>query len=162
MTKSTDGSTGAAAPSELRRVITLLLVNLGLSALLALLFALFHNSLLDYQMSRLGLPPTADVAAVRAGLSAGLWSRAVVVIIVGVVYVFLVRQLRDGRRRAFVRVLLISVFSLIGIGYLAASGQYPGWVVTEQVVQALVLLALLWAVTRPAVRQHFAKSVGPA
>jgi hypothetical protein len=78
-------STGAAAPSELRRVITLLLVNLGLSALLALLFALFHNSLLDYQMSRLGLPPTADVAAVRAGLSAGLWSRAVVVIIVGVV-----------------------------------------------------------------------------
>jgi glucan phosphoethanolaminetransferase (alkaline phosphatase superfamily) len=145
-------------PGELRRVITLLLVNLGLSAALAALFAVFHTSLLDYQMARLHLPPGADVASARAGLSAGLWSRVAAVVVVAAVYVVLVRRLRMGRRRAFVRVLIISVVSLAGIAYLVTSGQYPGWVLVEQAVQALVLVALLWAVTRPAVRGHFAKT----
>jgi len=57
-------------------------------------------------------------------------------------------------------VLIISVVSLLGIAYLLYSGQYPAWVDVEQGVQALVLIALLWAVTRPAVRAHFAKDDG--
>lgn len=93
----------------------------------------------------------------RASLSAGLWSRAFAVIIVGVVYVFLIRRLRRGVRRAYFRVLVLSVVSLAGIVYLATSGRYPSWVLVEQVTQALVLLALLWAVTRPAVRGHFSR-----
>jgi hypothetical protein len=162
MTKPTDATAGPAVPSELHRVITLLLVNLGLSAVLAGLFAIFHNSLLGFQMRRLDLPASADTAAVREGLSAGLWSRAVVVVLIGIVYVFLVRQLRGGRRRAYLRVLIISVVSLAGIAYLATSGQYPSWVLVEQAVQAVVLLGLLWAVTRPAVRAHFAKATSTA
>jgi glucan phosphoethanolaminetransferase (alkaline phosphatase superfamily) len=147
--------TTTTPPPELQRVITLLLVNLALSAVLAVLFAAFHDTLLDYQVARLSLPASADTAAVRASLSTGLWSRAFAVIIVGAVYVFLIRRLRNGVRRAYIRVLVISVVSLVGIVYLAASGQYPSWVLVEQVVQALVLLTLLWAVTRPAVRQYF-------
>ncbi|GAA3108386.1 hypothetical protein GCM10010464_84100 [Pseudonocardia yunnanensis] len=150
----------ATPPPELRRVIALLLVNLGLSAVLAVLFAAFHDTLLDYQVAHMALPASADGAAVRASLSAGLWSRAFAVIIVGVVYVFLIRRLRRGVRRAYFRVLVLSVVSLAGIVYLATSGQYPSWVLVEQVIQALVLLALLWAVTRPAVRGHFSRVSG--
>ncbi|MFC4947260.1 hypothetical protein [Pseudonocardia sp. GCM10023141] len=145
----------ATVPAELNRVITLLLTNLGLSAVLAALFAIFHNTLLDHQMGRLAPAPGTDVDAVRTGLSVGLWSRVITVLVVAVVYVFLIRQLRAGKRRAFVRVLILSVASLAGIAYLALSGQYPWWVVIEQIVQALVLVALLWAVTRPVVRGHF-------
>ena len=144
-----------APPPELRRVVALLLANLGLSALLAVLFVVFHTSLVDYQIAHLNLPPDADVAAVRTGLAAGLWTRAITVVIIAVVYVFVIRSLRRGRRRSWFRVLILSVVSLAGIVYLVSSGQYPAWVLVEQAVQALVLLALLWAATRPGVRAHF-------
>jgi hypothetical protein len=142
--------TEKTAPPELRRVTTLLLVNLGLSALLALLFLIFHSSLLDYQLAH-SAPGTP-----REALSIGLWSRVGAVVVIGLVYVVLLRRLRAGHRRAYLRVLFLSVISLAGIVYLMSSGQYPWWVDVEQVVQAVVVLALLWAVTRPAVRAHFA------
>lgn len=147
----------ANVPSQLRPVVTLLLVNLGLSAVLAVLFIAFHQSLIDYQVARLRLPPDADVDGVREGLSAGLWSRAVVVVIIGVVYTFLIRRLRDGRRGAWRRVLILSLVSIAGIVYLVLSAQYPVWVRTEQIVQGVVLLGLLWAATRPSVRAFFAR-----
>lgn len=149
-------------PAQLQHVITLLLVNLALSAVLAILFVVFHTSLIDYQLAHLGLPAGADVEGVRAGLSAGLWSRAAAVVIIGVVYSVLIRRLREGRRRAYLRVLVVSVVSLAGIVYLLLSGQYPGWVRVEQVVQAVVLVGLLWATTRPVVRAHFARRAVPA
>ncbi|GAA1879411.1 hypothetical protein GCM10009836_70990 [Pseudonocardia ailaonensis] len=155
-------NTTAHPPRELQRVITLLLVNLGLSTILALLFLVFHNALLDHQMAHLGLPAGADVEGVRAGLSAGLWSRVAGVVIIGIVYVFLLRRIREGRRRAYIRVLIISVVSLAGIAYLMTSGQYPVWVDVEQAIQAVVLIALLWAVTRPAVRAHFSSGRTPS
>ncbi|GEL27073.1 hypothetical protein PSU4_60270 [Pseudonocardia sulfidoxydans NBRC 16205] len=150
------------APAQLRHVITLLLANLALSAVLAILFVAFHASLIDYQLAHLGLSAGVDVDGVRAGLSVGLWSRAVAVVIIGVVYSFLIRRLREGRRRAYLRVLVLSVVSLAGIAYLLVSYQYPAWVRVEQVIQAVVLIALLWATTRPAVRAHFARRTVPA
>ena len=144
-----------AHPSELRRVIALLLVNLGLTALLAVLSVIFRTSLVDYQLQRMGLP---DTESVRSGLSVGIWSRVGVVAIVGVVYAFLIPRLRLGRRRAYV--LVLSVVSLAGIAYALTSGQYPVWIDVEQVVQALVVLTLLWAATRPAVRRHFSTTTG--
>ncbi|GAA4541556.1 hypothetical protein [Pseudonocardia xishanensis] len=148
--------TEKTAPPELRRVTTLLLVNLGLSALLALLFLIFHSVLLDYQAAHIG------AGADREALSIGLWSRVGGVVVIGLVYVVLLRRIRAGHRRAFVRVLIISVVSLLGIAYLLSTGQYPVWVEVEQAVQAVVLVALLWAVTRPAVRAHFAAPTAPS
>jgi hypothetical protein len=145
------------APAELHRVVTLLRVNLALSALLAVLVAVFHTALLNFQMQRLALPTSADTTGAREGLSIGLWSRVITVVVIAAVYVVLIRRLRAGRRRAYLRVLILSVVSLLGIGYLVFSAQYPAWVLVEQAVQALVLLALLWAVTRPAVRRYFAR-----
>lgn len=146
-----------AHPSELRRVITLLLVNLGLTALLAILSVIFRTSLIDYQIQRMGLP---DTDSARSGLNVGIWSRVGVVAIVGLVYAFLIPRLRLGRRRAYIRVLVLSVVSLAGIAYSLATAQYPVWIDVEQVVQAVVLVAILWAVTRPAVRRHFAATTG--
>ena len=148
-----------AHPFELRRVIALLLVNLGLTALLAIVSVIFRAGLIDYQIQRMGLP---DTESVRSGLSAGIWSRVGVVAIIGVVYAFLVPRLRQGRRRAYIRVLVLSVVSLVGIAYSLVTAQYPAWIDVEQVVQAVVLLAILWSVTRPAVRGHFATTAAPA
>lgn len=146
-------------PAELRRVIALLLVNLGLTAVLAILCGIFRTSLIDYQIQRMGVP---DTESARDGLTAGVWSRVAVVAIVGVVYAFLIPRLRLGRRRAYIRVLVLSVISTAVIANNLVSGQYPAWVDVEQVAQALVLIALLWTVTRPAVRRHFAATTGPA
>jgi hypothetical protein len=44
-----------------------------------------------------------------------LWSRLVTVAIIGVVYVLLIRSLRPGRRRAHLRVVILSVAGLGGI-----------------------------------------------
>jgi hypothetical protein len=143
--------------SRLWRVITLLLLDLALPAVLAALFIAFRQSLVDYQLARMDLPSGAELAGIRDGLSAGPWSRAVVVVIVAVVHTFLIRRLRAGRRGAWRRVLLRAVVGIAGIGYLVLSGQYPVWVRAEQIVQGLVLLGLLWAATRPAVRALFAR-----
>ncbi len=145
-------------PRELRPVVTLLLVNLALSALLAVLLLIFHTSLVDYQISRMNVPPGADVEGLRTGLTASLWSRVATVAVIAIVYSFIIRSLRRGRRRSWIRIMILSVVSLAGIAYLIFSGQYPAWVRVEQVVQALVLVALLWAATRPGVRAHFPKA----
>lgn len=84
------------------------------------------------------------------------------VVVVGVVCAFLVRGLRQGRRRAWFRLLAVSTVGPVGILAVLATGQYPMWVDVEQVVQAGVLVALLWAATRPAVRAHFARRTQPA
>lgn len=150
-----------SGPPELRTVVTLLLTNLGLSAVIAALLLVFRQALLDYQLDRMAVP-AADRAATAAGLESGTWSRVIGVVVVGVVCAFLVRGLRQGRRRAWFRLLAVSTVGPVGILAVLATGQYPMWVDVEQVVQAGVLVALLWAATRPAVRAHFARRTQPA
>jgi hypothetical protein len=45
----------------------------------------------------------------------------------------------------------------VGIAYLILGGQYPIWMRVEQGLQAVVLVVLLIAVSRPEVRGRFAK-----
>lgn len=97
--------------SRLRRVITLLLVNLALSAVLAALFIASRQSPVDYQLARMDLPSGADLAGIRDGLSAGPWSRAVVVVIVAVVHTFLIRRLRLGLLWAATRPAVRALFA---------------------------------------------------
>jgi hypothetical protein len=68
----------------------------------------------------------------------------------------LVRALLRGRRRAYLRVIWLSV---LGIGSLALLwiNPYPLWMRAEQVLQALLLAAILVRVTRPEVRGYFAR-----
>ena len=155
------GINGAVEPgpgqSELRRVIVLLLVNLGFSLVLTVLMFVFRNDLVNYQLGHLSLPPGTDLATVRVQLRSQIWSRSVGVLVVTVVYALLIRRLLAGKRRAYLRVIWISVAGLLGIVFLIVSAQYPVWMRVEQVAQAVVLASLLWAVTRPAVRARFRK-----
>lgn len=139
-------------PRQIESAARILMVNLALTAVLAVLFAMFHDALLAYQLQHLG---TAPADGVRASLSIGLWSRVGSVVIIGIVTVVLIRGLRAGRRRSYLRVLAISAAGLLGSAYLVWSGQYPLWVDAAQLVQAALLVTLLWTVTRPGVRAWF-------
>ena len=145
-------------PPALRRVITLIFVNLGLSIALTVLVLVFNDSLINYQVAHTALPPGASEVTLRASLRAASWSRLLTVGIVALVYLFLAKRLREGRRRAYLRTIAIGVLGLAGLAVVAATTPYPWWVHVEQVLQGVVLAALLWSVTRPEVRAHFAKS----
>lgn len=141
----------------LRLVIVLMFVNLGLSVVLSLLMLIFHNSIVDFQLAHLNLPAGTDTTVLRQGLDDALWTRLAAVVIVAAAYVWRAVLLRRGRRRAYLRLIWICAVGLAGILYLIAAGNYPVWMRGEQVLQGLVLIALLVAVTRPAVRNRFAK-----
>jgi hypothetical protein len=52
------------------------------------------------------------------------------------------------------------VLGCAGAIYLVASAQFPVWMRIGQVLQAIVLLGLLFAVTRRDVRAHFSPQPG--
>ncbi len=79
-------------------------------------------------------------------------------IVLSVVYVFLVRALLRGRRWAYRRVIWLGSAGIVALLALQAT-PYPGWMRAEQLVQALVLAALVYFVLRPPVRAHFAKDL---
>jgi hypothetical protein len=141
-------------PAELRPVVVLLLVNLGLSILLTVLVFALKNSVINYQLDHRHITDPHQRQIVRDSYSAGIIGRAVGNIVVSVVYVFLVRALVRGRRWAYRRVIIVGVAGIVGLGLLWLT-PYPAWMRVEQVAQALVLAGLVYCVTRPAVREHF-------
>jgi Na+/melibiose symporter-like transporter len=144
----------------LRLVIVLMFVNLGLSVVLSILMLILHRSLVSYELAHTHLPANAspaEIAAERHGLESATWGRLVGVVIVAALYIWRASALRRGSRGAYRRLILICVVGLIGIVYLITVAQYPVWMRVEQVLQGIVLLALLYAVTRPAVRTRYAK-----
>jgi hypothetical protein len=144
--------------SALRLVLILMFVNLGLSVLTTILVLIFRNSVIDYQLAHTHIPPGADLGLMRTALQDALWGRLVGSILVSAVYIWRAFALRRGSRGAYIRLYYIAIIGLIGIAYLIfVSTQYPTWMRVEQVLQAIVLVALLVAVSRPAVRDRFAK-----
>jgi glucan phosphoethanolaminetransferase (alkaline phosphatase superfamily) len=146
----------------LQRVIRLIFLNLGLTAALTVLVLVFNDSLIGYQVAHTALPPNTTEASLRMSLRAASWSRLLSVGIISIVYVLLTKRLRQGRRRAYLRTIAIGVLGLAGLGIVATTTPYPWWVHVEQVMQAMVLAALLWSVTRPEVRAIYAKNPSAA
>jgi hypothetical protein len=142
---------------HLRLVIVLMFANVGLSVVLTLLMLIFNKSLVDYELAHMHLPAGTDTTLIRQGLQNSLWGRLAGVVIVAVFYVWRAAALRRGSRRAYLRMLWICVIGLAGIVYLIAAANYPWWMRVEQVVQGLVLISLLIAITRPQVRGRYAK-----
>jgi hypothetical protein len=144
----------------LKRVGTLLYVNLAISLVLAALTFVFRDNILDYQLARVpgiaGSTP-AQVADARQALNDVLWIRPLSVLLLAVVYVRLANRLHLGKRSTYIRVLVIAGLGFLGIVYLVGTAQFPVWMQAGQAVQALILLGLLFVVTRREVRGHFAK-----
>jgi hypothetical protein len=79
-------------------------------------------------------------------------------IVVSIVYVFLVRALLRGRRWAYRRVIWLGAAGMVALVLLQLT-PYPVWMRVEQLLQALVLGALLYFVLQPSVRAHFASGL---
>lgn len=142
------------APAALKPVAVLLVANLTLSIILTVLTAFTHNSIIEYQLDHRHITDPVIRETLKGSYSYSVVTRAVVNIALSVVYVFLLRALFRGRRWAYKRVILLSAAGIIGIITLLAT-PYPPWMRVEQALQVLVLAALLYLVTRPAVRAHF-------
>ena len=146
----------APPPRVLRPVVALLLTNLGLSVLLTIAVLLARHSIIDYQLDHRHITDPDQRIALRDGYSAAIIARAVGNVIGSIVYVFLVRALLRGRRWAYRRVIWLGGIGIISLGFLVIT-PYPWWMHAEQVVQALVLAALIYCVTRPDVKAYFAE-----
>ncbi len=141
-------------PAALRPVIVLLLINLTLSIAVTIAVFANKNSLIAYQLDHRHITDPDQRRILRDSYSAGIWGRAVGNIVISVVYAFMVRALIRGRRWAYRRVVILSIVGIAGLAILWAT-PYPAWMRVEQVLQTLVLAALLYFVTRPAVKSHF-------
>lgn len=146
-------------PSALRPVIALLVTNLALSIILTILVFAMKNSIITYQLDHRHITDAHTRDTLRSAYSTTIWARAAGNVVVSVIYVFLVRALLRGRRWAYRRVVLLGVLGIVALGLLWLT-PYPAWVRVEQLVQSLVLAALVYFVTRPAVREHFGSAPG--
>lgn len=147
-----------SAPRELRPVIVLLVVNLALSLTLTVITILLRHSLVDYQLDQRHITDPQLRAAARDSYVGSIVGRAVGNIVVSVVYAFLVRALLRGRRWAYRRVIWLGCAGIVALVLLQLT-PYPAWMRAEQLAQALVLAGLVFFVTRPTVRAHFAKGL---
>jgi hypothetical protein len=158
---SSYGQAGRAPlDGPLRLVIVLMFVNLGLSVVLTGLMLAFHQSVVDYEIAHMNLGANADpsvLATVRKSLDSALWGRLGGVVVVSLVYVWRAFALRRGSRSAYLRLQWLCGAGLVGIVYLIVAANYPVWMRVEQVLQGVVLIALLVAVNRAPVRARFAR-----
>jgi hypothetical protein len=146
--------------TALRRVILLMFINLGLSVVTTVVTLLLRTSVLDYQLAHAHIPADAspaEIDVIRQALQTALWSKLVATVLVAGLYIWRAFALRRGSRGAYLRLYYICVAGIIGIAYLILAGQYPIWMRVEQGLQAVVLVALLIAVSRKEVRYRFAK-----
>lgn len=143
-------------------MIYLLLLNLLLSIGLTVAVLLLRHSVIDFQVDHARLRADSAVSLdqqrrlLRDSATVAVYSRVVGNVVVAVVYYFLVRALLRGKRRAYRRVLVLSVVGIASL-VLLWTHPYPAWMRIEQVGQGLVLAAMLYQVTRPEVRSFFAK-----
>lgn len=148
-------STPAPPPRQLKPVIVLLLINLGLSVALTVVTIIARHSIVAYQLDARHITDPAMRRTLQASYASAVIGRVVGNIVVSVVYVFLVRALVRGRRWAYRRVIWIGAAGIVGL-LLLQFVPYPPWMRAEQLVQALVLALLLYFVRRPEVHAHFA------
>ncbi len=94
--------------------------------------------------------------ALRNSISPAVWVRSTIILVVSLLLLLCGKQMRSGRRWAYVRAKWIAVLGTIGfVGVAALPGPFPAWMRIEQGAQALVFLALTWMLTRPALASFF-------
>ncbi|HZX06299.1 hypothetical protein [Kribbella sp.] len=143
-----------AATVWVRRAVVLLFANLVASAIFAALTLTFTAAVVDYQLAH-GSTKTAEE------LRISIWIRASMVLVIAAFYWFIARRMRRGRRGAYVRVRTLSIAGVVAVGYLLLTGAYPGWLRSVQVVQLLLLAALVVITNLKPVRAAFPRQPKP-
>jgi ABC-type Fe3+ transport system permease subunit len=142
-------------PDQLRLIAGLLIVNLTLSILVTVLSLFARHSIVNYQLDHRHISDPRIRERLRDSYVYAIVTRAVGNAVASVIYVFLVRALFRGRRWAYRRVIWLGSAGGLAL-LLAQTTPYPPWLRVEQLTQAVVLGLLVYVVTRPAVRAHFA------
>ena len=147
------------APRALRAVVTLLILNLSLSIALTIAVLIARHSVIDYQLDHRHITDPSQRDLLRRTYADSLWVRVAANVVVSVVYLFLVRALLRGRRWAYRRVIWIGIAGSLAL-VLVQLSPYPLWMRGEQVLQAVVLLSLVYLRDAAAGPQPF--RCGPA
>ena len=134
----------------IRLVVILLVASVATGVVFAALTLIFRHDILAYQEAR---QPHADPGE----LARTLWTRPIPVLLIAILYVRITRQFSHGVRRAYQRIRIVSIVGLVAVGWLLLSGAYPVWLRTVEVVQLVLLAAVVVAVHRPVVRSAFPK-----
>jgi ABC-type Fe3+ transport system permease subunit len=154
-----NASTSAAERERVMRpVIRLVLVYLAISILIALVVAILHKSVLDYQFAHAANHDSPDPAVrdtVRASLSWSLWSRPITALIILLVYTRIIRGLRNGKRSSYRRIRIVAIVVSVLNLYYILSGQNPVWMSIGQGLQIIVLIATFVIASREDVKVHF-------
>ena len=146
------------APRALRPVVALLAANLALSISLTIATLVARHSIVNFQLDHRHITNPLQRQTLRNSYAYAIVFRAVINVVVSAIYLFLVRALLRGRRWAYRRVVVVGAAGIVALAVLQLT-PYPTWMRIEQVLQAVVLAALLWFVLRPEVRAHFAKGL---
>ena len=158
MTNPTEDTIAVERERVMRPVIRLVAIYLGLSILIAVLVAVFHHSVLNYQFAHAPNHDSPDPAVrdqVRTSLSWALWSRPITALIVLLVYLRIIRGLRHGRRSSYRRIRVVAIVVTVLNVYYIASGQNPVWMSIGQGLQIVVLITTFVLANRPDVKAHF-------
>ncbi|GAB2912049.1 hypothetical protein GCM10027047_07790 [Rhodococcus aerolatus] len=142
----------------LRRLVTLMLVNLAVGLVVAGLTLVLHQQVLDHQLAASDPEVLADPAQRRAleqSLSATLWSRPGPAVAVALLYPLFLRRLRRHEKRGLRRTVVAAVAQLLALGWYAVGTGEPRWLVLLQVGHAVVVVGVLVAATRPGLRRTF-------
>lgn len=146
----TDTTLEPVAATWVRRATVLLFANLVASAVFALLTVVFVENVVHYQLAA-GATKTAEELRIT------IWIRAAMVLVIAAFYWFLARRMRRGRRGAYLRVRTLAVAGVVAVGYLLLTGALPVWLRVIEVVQLLLLAALVVVTNLRPVREAFPK-----
>lgn len=100
------------------------------------------------------------VTQVRGGghVSGLVWWRLVVIFGIATTLFYFLWRARLGWWWAYSRLSLFSiVFPVIAVATCLVPGLYPTWMVVEQLAFSTVLLVVRWVLTRPHLRQAYAR-----
>ncbi len=87
-----------------------------------------------------------------------VWGRVITELVLGVAYFLFAYLFRRGKFWGYLRMLMTSALALLStLSVVFLVGDYPIWLRLEQALQAIVVLYLMYLLTRPAMRTHFRK-----
>ncbi|MDT7658094.1 MAG: hypothetical protein QOF38_2809 [Pseudonocardiales bacterium] len=158
-TDTADTAAGASART-LRPLIVALLIVLGLNLAFAVLTIVFQDRILDYQVAAdpgFGQLDATAQTRHRFFLGLTLWTRPAMLVAALVIYLSVIRGLRDGRRGPYLRVRLLAAVLLALHSYLLAAHEYPPWLRFIEGAQVVALIVLLVIARRPAIRSVYAR-----
>ena len=138
--------TGAPEP-QLDRLVRLMLVNLAFGLLVAGSILAFHDRIVAHELTH--------TAGSRDQISATLWGRPGPAVAVAILYPLFIRRLRQHQRRGYRRTLIVAVLQLATLVWFVAAPGYPTRLRVLLGVQGAVVIAEVWAATRPSLRALF-------